>query len=142
MFQEYGVQKKAFAGMKADSGDDRVESHLADEDLPFGVFVTQDPKTGKISIPKTHEVETVLGVTVHSHGITGDGYKKGDTVSVMVRGAIWVRADTTKGKANWAEKIGQFAQIAMGTGEVSGLPGFLKGRILDVEDGLVQIYLE
>lgn len=141
-FQDYGVQKKAFAGMKGDSGDDRVESHLAGEDLPFGVFVAQDPTTGKIFIPKDGGTGTVLGVTVHSHGVTSDGYKKGDTVSVMVQGAIWVRADETpSGKANWAERIGQTAQVAHGTGEISGNAGFLKGRIINVEDGLVQVYL-
>lgn len=82
----------AFAGMKADMGDDRVESHPADENIPFGYSVWQVTDGGAVSKSNTG-ARKPIGIAVHSHAVTGNGYRKYDSVSVMTRGLIWAVAD-------------------------------------------------
>lgn len=81
------IMPRAFPGMKADSGDDRVESFAAGAAIPFGRVVGSgtDPVIVVVG-PATK----VRGVSVHSHTIPGTGYVQFDCVSVMTRGLIWV----------------------------------------------------
>lgn len=88
------VMKPCFAGMKADSGFDRVETFPASEAIPFGAVV--GVKTdGTIAVGKQ---ERALGIAVHSHTVMG-GYKQYDAVSVMSHGLVWAlaaQADVSK----------------------------------------------
>jgi hypothetical protein len=93
----------AFAGMKADSGDDRVETFPAGIAIPFGRIVVTDPTvTTKAHatdnppafLPAAIASHRARGVALHSHTIvnTPDGYALYDCLSVMTRGLAWVEA--------------------------------------------------
>lgn len=82
------MMQPAFAGMKADMGFDRVESHPAGGAIPFGVVVGVDAE-GKVTAGKSTRA---IGVALHSHAVTGDGYDAKDSVSVMTRGLVWAKA--------------------------------------------------
>ena len=91
MYDNY--MNPAFAGMKADSGFDRVESGaVAADGLQSGVIVGKDAK-GLIVAGKG--VKAAIGVTIHSHAQL-EPYKQGDCVSVMTRGLCWARVATGK----------------------------------------------
>lgn len=78
----------AFAGMKADSGNDRVESFPVGADtLAFGVVTGTDSDGLLVAGPGTK----VRGITVHSHAVPGATYVKTECASVMTRGLIWAR---------------------------------------------------
>jgi hypothetical protein len=78
----------AFAGMKADSGADRVESFPVGADtLAFGVVTGTDANGLLVAGPGTK----VRGITVHSHAVKNDTYVKTECASVMTRGLIWAR---------------------------------------------------
>ena len=75
--------QKAFAGMKADSGYDRVESWVAAKAIPAGVIVG---KSGDgVAAGKN---DGFVGIALHSHCI-GD-YRIKDCVSVMTIGLAWI----------------------------------------------------
>ena len=82
----------AFAGMKADSGFDRVESYaVAADGLTAGVIVGVDANGAAIAGKGTKAV----GVVIHSHTPLIP-YKQGDCVSVMTRGLCWVKVAAGK----------------------------------------------
>ena len=77
----------AFAGMKADSGFDRVESYaVAADGLTAGVIVGVDANGAAVAGKGTKAV----GVVIHSHTPLIP-YKQGACVSVMTRGLCWVK---------------------------------------------------
>ena len=86
MYEDY--QSRAFAGMKGDSGDDRVES------FPVGVaglglgLVTGTDATG-VLVPGAGT--KVRGISLHSHTITGAGYVQYDCASTMTKGHVWAQ---------------------------------------------------
>lgn len=76
----------AFPGMKADSGDDRVESFpVGAATLAFGVIAGTDAGGLLVAGPGTK----VRGPTLQSHCHI-NGYLKGDSASIMRRGLSWV----------------------------------------------------
>lgn len=78
----------AFAGMKADSGDDRVETFACGSDpVGFGLVLTSADRK-KVAAGGTDDV---VGISLHSHVISPDGYKECDAVSVMTRGHVWAK---------------------------------------------------
>lgn len=88
----------AFAGMKADSGEDDCRSFSqaeASAEVPFGVAVAQGASGSKAILPADANSK-IVGVVVHSHdyvpGIQlGDtGIKPKNMMSVMAQGRIWV----------------------------------------------------
>ena len=82
----------AFAGMKADSGFDRVESYaVAADGLTAGVIVGVDANGDAVAGKGTKAV----GVVIHSHTPLIP-YKQGDCVSVMTRGLCWVKVAAGK----------------------------------------------
>ena len=82
----------AFAGMKADSGFDRVESYaVAADGLTAGVIVGVDANGAAVAGKGTKAV----GVVIHSHTPLIP-YKQGDCVSVMTRGLCWVNVAAGK----------------------------------------------
>lgn len=80
----------AFAGMKADSGEDRVETWPAASAIPFGVIVGMDSNKRVVAGGGTR----TLGIALHSHSVATDGYQQHDPVSVMTRGLAWVKCAT------------------------------------------------
>lgn len=93
----------AFAGMKCDSGDDRVESFPAGIAVPFGRIVVTNPlvttKAGPLDnvpafLPAAIANARARGVALHSHTVmnTPEGYALYDCLSVMTRGLAWVEA--------------------------------------------------
>ncbi len=93
----------AFPGMKADSGDDRVETFPAGIAVPFGRIVVTNPAvTTKAHatdnppafLPAAIAGQRARGVALHSHTVvnTPEGYALYDCMSVMTRGLAWVEA--------------------------------------------------
>lgn len=79
---------RAFAGMKADSGDDRVESFpVGAAGLGFGLVAGTDG-TG-VLVPGAGT--KVRGVSVHSHaaGVREGKYSATESASMMTRGLVW-----------------------------------------------------
>lgn len=116
----YGDKKDiGFAGMKADSGDDRVESYAASGALPFGRVATANYSTGTASIGGTG-----TGITVHTH-VKPDGYKDKDNAGVMVFGNIWAGI-----KAGEAVTAGSKVTFEASTGLLAATGADLKGAII------------
>ena len=116
----YGDKKYiGFAGMKADSGDDRVESYAAVGALPFGRIVTADYGAGTASIGGTG-----TGITVHTH-VNPDGYKDKDNAGVMVFGNIWAGIKT-------GEEVTAGSKVTFeeSTGLLAATGADLKGAII------------
>ena len=83
----------AFAGMKADSGFDRVESYPVAAD---GLVVGRDANGKAVAGKGT----AAVGISVHSH-VPLEPLKQGDAVSVMTRGLIWARVADGKTVAGY-----------------------------------------
>ena len=116
----YGDKKDiGFAGMKADSGDDRVESYAASGALPLGRVVTANFGAGTASIGGTG-----TGITVHTH-VKPDGYKDKDNAGVMVFGNIWAAIKTGE-TVNAGSKV-KFEAL---TGLIAATGADLKGAII------------
>lgn len=82
----------AFAGMKADAGDDRVESFpVGAATLAYGVVTGTDANGLLVAGPGTK----VRGITLHSHAVPGATYVKTECASVMARGLVWARVTTS-----------------------------------------------
>src|SRR5690606_10736061 len=78
----------AFAGMKADSGADRVESFPVGADtLAVGVVTGTNSSGLLVAGPGTK----VRGITVHSHAVKNDTYVKTECAYVVTRGLVWAR---------------------------------------------------
>ena len=116
----YGDKKDiGFAGMKADSGDDRVESYAAVGALPFGRVVTANYGAGTASIGGTG-----TGITVHTH-VKPDGYKDKDNAGVMVFGNIWAAIKTGE-----TVTAGSKVKFEASTGLIAATGADLKGAII------------
>ena len=118
----YGDKKDiGFAGMKADSGDDRVESYAASGALPFGRVVTVNYGAGTASIGGRG---TSAGITVHTH-VKPDGYKDKDNAGVMVFGNIWAGIKTGE-----TVTAGSKVVFEASTGLIAATGDDLKGAII------------
>ena len=119
----YGDKKDiAFAGMKADSGDDRVESYAAVGALPFGRVVTANYIDDTVTLGGTG---TGTGITVHTW-VKPDGYNPKDCVGVMVDGVIWAEV-----KPSESPVVGVTAKFDVVTGMITGATGnTLKGSVV------------
>lgn len=93
----------AFAGMKADSGEDDCRTFAqaeASAEIPFGAMVAQGSADNKAILPADANAKFV-GVVVHSHeyvptlemGTTG--LKPKVPMAVMIKGRIWVYTEET-----------------------------------------------
>lgn len=84
----------AFAGMKADSGADRVESFpVGEAGLGFGLVTGTDADGLLVPGPGTR----IRGISVHSHaaGVVDGAYAETECASVMTRGLIWCQVTTS-----------------------------------------------
>ena len=117
----YGDKKAiAFAGMKADSGDDRVESYAADGAIPFGRVATANYAAGTVAIGG----RTGTGITVHTH-VKPNGYQDKDNAGVMVFGNIWAGIKTGE-----AVTAGSKVTFEVSTGLLAATGTDLKGAII------------
>ena len=116
----YGDKKDiGFAGMKADSGNVRVESYAASGALPFGRVVTANYSAGTASIGGYG-----TGITVHTH-VKPDGYKDKDNAGVMVFGNIWAGIKTGE-----TVRAGSNVVFEDSTGLIAATGADLKGAII------------
>lgn len=84
------IMPRAFAGMKADSRFDLVETATAGSAIPFGAMVSVDAN-GVATVFNSGN-SRVVGIALHSH-THPNGYQKGDAVSVLRKGAAWVKCE-------------------------------------------------
>lgn len=116
----YGDKKDiGFAGMKADSGDDRVESYAAAGAIPFGRVATANYAAGTVAIGGTG-----TGITVHTH-VNPDSYKDKDNAGVMVFGNIWAAIKTGE-----TVTVGSKVKFEALTGLIAATGADLKGAII------------
>ena len=116
----YGDKKDiGFAGMKADSGDDRVESYAAAGAIPFGRVVTANYAAGTVAIGGAG-----TGITVNTD-VKPNGYQDKDNVGVMVFGNIWAGIKT-------GETVTAGSKVAFeaSTGLIAATGVALKGAII------------
>lgn len=83
LYDDYQMQ--AVAGMKADSGFDRVETLPAKADIAFGAVVGFDAGKGVAG-----KGERAVGIALHTHTHI-KAYQQYDAVSVMTRGLVWAK---------------------------------------------------
>lgn len=86
MYEDY--QSRAFAGMKGDAGDDRVESFPVGS-AGLGLGLVTGTNASKILVAGAGA--KVRGISLHSHTITGVGYVQYDCASVMTKGHVWAQ---------------------------------------------------
>lgn len=107
----------AFAGMKADTRDDVVETFAAENAIPFGVVVTIGTKTNQVKLGGTKPV----GVALHTHTkAIGADYVQFDAVSVLTRGLVWCKvkgsdAVTERGAVKFDAATGEVSDAAATT---------------------------
>ena len=109
----YGDKKDiGFAGMKADSGYDRVESYATVGALPVGRVVTANYTNDTVTLGGTG-----TGITVHTW-VKPSGYNPNDCVGVMVDGVIWAEV-----KPSEIPVVGGAAKFDAATGMITGATG-------------------
>ena len=117
----YGDKKAiAFVGMKADSGDNRVESFSAASSMAAGRVVTANYTDDTVTLGNAG-----TGITVHTW-IKPSGYNPKDCVGVMVDGVIWAEV-----KPSEIPVVGGAAKFDAATGMITGATGnVLKGSVV------------
>ena len=116
----YDKKEIAFAGMKADSGDNRVESFATATSMPVGRVVTGNYTDDTITLGGTG-----IGITVHTW-LKDGGYSPRDCVGVMVDGVIWAEV-----KPSEIPVVGGAAKFDAATGMITGATGnVLKGSVV------------
>ena len=117
----YGDKKAiAFAGMKADSGDDRVESFATTTSIPAGRVVNANYIDDTVTLGGTG-----TGITVHTW-IKPSGYNPKDCVGVLVDGVVWAEVKPLENPV-----VGAAAKFDAATGMITGATGnVLKGSVV------------
>ena len=116
----YGNKKDiGFAGMKADSGDDRVESYAAAGAIPFGRVATTNFAAGTVAIGGAG-----TGITVHTY-VKPNGYQDKDNAGIMVFGNIWAAIKTGE-----TVTAGSKVKFEASTGLIAATGADLKGAII------------
>lgn len=101
----------AYAGMLADAGENDIVSRNAEEEIGFGVLVTQgatDADHG-CKLPDA-DTEKVVGISVHEHNEDGKYLIKA-TVNCLRKGRIWVTCATACAAGAVAYAIATTGQI-------------------------------
>jgi hypothetical protein len=104
----YAEQDVGFAGMLADSGDNRVESYVqgeASEEIAFGWGVVQGtegtPPAADKAIKPVDANSKVVGIVLHSHNYHPDvelgttGVKPKAMLSVLKKGVVYLYVEDT-----------------------------------------------
>ena len=131
----YGQNDIAFAGMKTDLGDDRVESFAAAGNIPFGVVVTDTE--GVLAIGGTG-----AGITVHSHDVAVGAYKQYDCVGVMVQGNIWAKVKAGQTVVVGAVKFDDTTGEIVAATETTGATTLANAVIRNVQTVAVGVIAE
>lgn len=109
----YGDKKAiAFAGMKADSGNNRVESFATATSMPVGRVVTANYTDDTVTLGGTG-----TGITVHTW-VKPSGYNPNDCVGVMIDGVVWAEVKPTENPI-----VGRAAWFDPASGMVTGATG-------------------
>lgn len=99
----------AFAGMKANTTVDVVDSYPAASGIDAGEAVVRAADPAKVrAVTDTDNGANVIGIAVHVHKEPGATlYSEGDSVSVMSFGDIYIKAgsDVTAGNAAAIDKV-------------------------------------
>lgn len=128
----------AFAGLKADSGYDRVESFAATETIYFGRAVQRNSTnpTTQVDVCDSTSAE-FRGVALQQHNQLGY-YSQYDTVNVLRQGSVWV-----DGTGTIACDASAYVDVSGGTGKFTSTPtGVFTGgkfRTATTGDGLVKL---
>ncbi|MGJ8513133.1 hypothetical protein R84981_002774 [Carnimonas sp. R-84981] len=129
--------QRAFAGLKADAGFDRVESYPAGGDVPFGVVLTADND----DIASAGGSGRIIGVSLHTH-TRPNAYKQYDCISTLTRGWAWAKVaegqNVTKGGPIQFNDAGEVGDSA-GTAYPNAL---FKGDAYTTPDGDVIVEVE
>ena len=117
----YGDKKAiAFVGMKADSGDNRVESFSAASSMAAGRVVTANYTDDTVTLGNAG-----TGITVHTW-IKPSGYNPKDCVGVMVDGVVWAEVKPLENPV-----VGSAAKFDAASGMITGATGnVLKGSVV------------
>jgi hypothetical protein len=143
----------AFAGMKADSGDDRVESFPAGIAVPFGRIVVTNPavttKAHALDNPPAFLPAAIAnavprGVALHSHTVvnTPDGYALYDCMSVMTRGLAWVQAAAATAITENTGLLYNAAGQAVAAGGTAFEGAVVRGPVITLASGLFIVPVE
>lgn len=126
----------AFAGMKGDSGLDRVETFAAESAIPFGAIVTVGTKPSQVKLGGA----VAVGIALHSHTVV-EQYEQFDAVSVLTRGLAWCAVKdeetvTERGAVQFEPSSGKVSDSAG-----SELPNaiFRSGAVKTVKYGTVAL---
>ena len=121
----YGDKKAiAFAGMKADSGDNRVESFAAASSMAAGRVVTANYTDDTVTLGGA-VAGAGTGITVHTW-IKPSGYNPKDCVGVLVDGVVWAEVKPLENPV-----VGAAAKFDAATGMITGATGnVLKGSVV------------
>ena len=103
-------QAVGYAGMKADSTVDVIDSYAAEEAIEAGVPVMRG--TDPLTVALADDADKVIGISVHTHKINETPYYPvGYAVPVCTFGDVWVAvaADVTAGDGVYIdEATGEF----------------------------------
>lgn len=143
----------AFAGMKVDSGDDRVESFPAGGAVPFGRIVCT-PTAGTQTTPVDNKpafLPSGAGVTpkargcaLHSHTVLNvpAGYAQYDCISVMTRGLAWVEAAAATAITLNSQLQYNTAGQAVASGGTAFEGAVIRGQVVTKADGTYIVPVE
>jgi hypothetical protein len=113
------MQPVAFAGMKADSMDDNVDTRPAGGDIPFGrVCAFQGPNSHIVGVGPAVLLGPVAGISLHDHviGAFGNRYRLHDAVSLLTRGRVWAEVSATATLIDFGTQV----SFVMADGTVTG----------------------
>ena len=143
----------AFAGMKADSGDDRVESFPAGIAVPFGRIVVTNPAvttrahaTDNVPafLPAAIASQKARGVAIHSHTVVNvpEGYALYDCMSVMTKGLAWVEAAAATAIVENTQLLYNAAGQAVNTGGTAFERAVVRGPVITLASGKFIVLVE
>ena len=135
----------AFAGMKVDSGDDRVETFAAGGPVPFGAIVVTPTATpdGAAFVPSGGgATPQARGCALHSHTIPQEGYVLYDAMSVMTKGLAWVRAAAATAIARNTQLQYNTAGLAVAAAGTVFERAVTRGPVVTLADGTFVLPVE
>lgn len=126
----------AFAGMKGDSGTDRVETFAAETAIPFGAVVTVGTKPTQAKLGGG----VAVGIALHSHTVVGQ-YEKFDAVSVMTRGLAWcvVKDEETVTERGTVQFDAASGKVSDSAGTVLTNATFRSGAVKTAKYGIIAL---
>ncbi|WP_252108985.1 MULTISPECIES: hypothetical protein [unclassified Halomonas] len=129
--------QKAFAGMKADAGFDRVESFCAAGDIGFGLVIGVGADGNVAPGGGTR----LAGLALHDHTKLG-GYSQYDMVSTLTKGLAWAQV-TDEGAVTNGGAVQYAADGTVGDASGTALPNAVfRSEAETLQDGTVIAKIE